>query len=290
MKPEPTAFEGKAVDSFAHRQPAGSLADVRGKGVHDGRTWTLEISRKFTTSHKDDVAIDPARENICAIAVLNDELYWRHSTSPVITLRFVNRENSPESFVWDFEKTSIGKVPTGWKVEATNLRGKIATWEVVSDTIDGKKTKILGMTKANDDFGGTFNVCWTDSVQFKEGEIEVNFKAVRGVEDQGGGPVWRVRDKDNYYIARANPLENNFRVYYVKNGARRTLDSARVDIPSKQWHTIKIIHKGNHLEGYLNGNKYLDCKDSTFQDAGGVGLWTKADAVTCFDDLKVERY
>ena len=287
VKPKPSTFEGKAVDSFAHRQPTGSLADVRGKGIHDGKTWTLEMSRTFTTEHKDDTLIDPTKDTMCAIAVLNDELYWRHSTSSVITLRFVRKENTPESLLWDFENTRTGRIPSGWKVEATNLRGEIATWEVISDSVDGRKSKALGMTNAHDDSGGTFNLCWTSSVQFKDGEIEVGFKAVRGVVDQGGGPLWRVQDKNNYYIARANPLENNFRAYYVKNGKRKQLDSARVEVPSKQWHTIKIVHKGDHIEGYLNGRKYLDCKDDTFQDAGGVGLWTKADAVTYFDDFKV---
>jgi hypothetical protein len=287
VKPKPSTFEGKEVDSFAHRQPTGSLADVRGKGVHDGKTWTLEMSRKFTTEHKDDAVIDPAKDTVCAIAVLNDELYWRHSTSSVITLRFAGKESAPESQLWDFEKTNIGKIPTGWKAGATNLRGEIATWEVISDSIDGRKSRTLGMIRANDNFGGTFNLCWTSSVQFKDGEIEVGFKAVRGVVDQGGGPIWRVQDKNNYYIARANPLENNFRVYSVKNGDRKQLDSARVEVPPQQWHTMKIVHKENHIEGYLNGRKYLDCNDVTFQDAGGVGLWTKADAVTYFDDYKV---
>jgi hypothetical protein len=194
---------------------------------------------------------------------------------------------SLESQLWDFEKTNIGKIPTGWKAGATNLRGEIATWEVISDSIDGRKSRTLGMIRANDNFGGTFNLCWTSSVQFKDGEIEVGFKAVRGVVDQGGGPIWRVQDKNNYYIARANPLENNFRVYSVKNGDRKQLDSARVEVPPQQWHTMKIVHNENHIEGYLNGRKYLDCNDVTFQDAGGVGLWTKADAVTYFDDYKV---
>jgi len=192
-----------------------------------------------------------------------------------------------KAVTWNFDKEAAGKLPAGWKVEVTNPRGDIATWVVISDSNDGEKTQVLAMTNANDDFGGTFNICWTDSVQFKDGEIEVRFKAIKGVEDQGGGPIWRVQDKDNYYVARANPLENNFRVYYVKDGARKTLDSARVDIPLKKWHTIKIVHKGNHIEGYLNGKKYLDVKDSTFKDAGGVGLWTKADAVTYFDDLNL---
>ena len=90
MKPKPTVFEGNVVDSFEQRQSGGSLADVRGKGMHDGKNWTLEMSRKFNTGHNDDAVIDSSKDNICAIAVLDDELYWEHSVSPVITLRFVS--------------------------------------------------------------------------------------------------------------------------------------------------------------------------------------------------------
>ncbi len=202
-------------------------------------------------------------------------------------LAFATYIGAGEKLVWDFEETDVGKVPSGWKVEATKPRGEIATWKVVSDTRDGKKTKALGMTGANDDYGGTFNICWTDGVRFKDGTIEVSFKALEGVEDQGGGGIWRVQDANNYYIARANPLENNFRLYYVKNGKRKTLDSAKVKVPANRWHTIMIIHKRDRIEGYLNGEKLLQDKDSTLPEEGGVGVWTKADAATNFDDFKV---
>lgn len=189
--------------------------------------------------------------------------------------------------VWDFEDEKMISIPVGWKVGATQLRGKIAGWNVVVDFKDGKKTKVLGMTAVNDDFNGTFNLCWADSIQFKDGEISVDFKAIGGVVDQGGGPIWRVVDENNYYIARANPLENNFRLYYVKNGIRTTLDSVKVSILSDEWHHIKIVHRGSKIEGYLNGQKLLKAEDNTFSEVGGVGLWTKADAVTYFDNVSV---
>lgn len=90
LKPKPAAFEGDVVDSFEQRQPTGSLVDVQGRGTHDGKNWTLEMSRKFNTGHNDDAVIDSSKDNICAIAVLDDELYWEHSVSPVILLRFIN--------------------------------------------------------------------------------------------------------------------------------------------------------------------------------------------------------
>ncbi len=198
----------------------------------------------------------------------------------------VNIGEVGKEIVWDFEREAMGTVPEGWKVEATNPKGKLATWEVTSDSYNGKKTKVLGMTKANDDFGGVFNICWTDSIEFEDGEIELRFKAMRGIEDQGGGPLWRIQDKDNYYIARANPLENNFRVYKVVDGKRKKLASAKLNVTDKEWHSIKIKNQGSHIECFYDGKKYLDVEDDTFQK-GKIGLWTKADAVTYFDDVKV---
>jgi hypothetical protein len=95
LKPPPTAFEGEIVDSFLSQQPSGSLADVRGKGTHDGEAWTLEMTRALNTQHVDDVALDPNQEIACAIAVLDDELYWRHSVSPLIELHFLPAQEKP---------------------------------------------------------------------------------------------------------------------------------------------------------------------------------------------------
>ncbi len=107
--------------------------------------------------------------------------------------------------------------------------------------------------------------------------------------DQGGGPIWRVKDQNNYYIARWNPLENNFRVYYVKDGKRVQLDSADVDVSASEWHTIRIEHNGDQITGFLDGKELLEVTDSAFPEGGGVGLWTKADAASFFDDLVIER-
>ena len=94
IKERPAAYAGDRVDSFEPKTPSGSLADVRGKGTHDGSRWTLEMSRKLDTGHSDDAALDPGRDNLCAIAVLDDELYWRHSVSGRLLLRFADRRGS----------------------------------------------------------------------------------------------------------------------------------------------------------------------------------------------------
>jgi len=188
---------------------------------------------------------------------------------------------------WNFDDVTVGELPVGWQVDATNRKGPLATWQVVKDTTAPSGDHVLAMTHPNHTFGGAFNVCWTDEVSFLDGEIEVRFKAVKGEEDQGGGVIWRVQDKENYYIARFNPLENNFRIYTVRDGARKTLADVRITLPSEQWHSLRIIQHGNHYEGYLNGKKLLEGTDDLFTQAGGVGLWTKADAVTSFDDFSI---
>jgi hypothetical protein len=191
------------------------------------------------------------------------------------------------TMTWDFEKTPTGSIPAGWQVQTTNPTNGDAVWKVVQDKTapSGKHALVLVDPKGH--HGSTFNLCWTDKVKFKDGRIKVRFKANTGREDQGGGVIWRARDKDNYYIARFNPLEDNFRLYYVKNGHRRMLATARVHLTSGKWHSMEIVQDGNHYQAFLNGKKYLDGRDDTFKLAGGVGLWTKADAATSFDDFIV---
>jgi hypothetical protein len=126
-----------------------------------------------------------------------------------------------------------------------------------------------------------------EETNFTDLEIKLKFKAVDGQEDQGGGPFWRYQDADNYYVCRANPLEDNFRFYKVVNGNRKQLASAKVKVPGKVWHSIKVKNIGNRVQCWLDGKLYLDLTDDTFK-SGKVGLWTKADAVTYFDDFKIE--
>jgi hypothetical protein len=191
---------------------------------------------------------------------------------------------------WNFDDVPVRKLPAGWKVDATNQRGPLATWQVIEDKTAPSGDHVLAMTSPNHTFGGTFNICWTEGVSFLDGEIEVRFKAVKGEEDQGGGVIWRVQDEENYYIARFNPLEDNFRIYYVRDGARKTLADVKIALPAGKWHTLKIVQHGNRFEGYLNGKRLLDGTDDLFTKPGGVGLWTKADAVTSFDDFSVSPF
>ena len=190
------------------------------------------------------------------------------------------------SVTYLFDKDTIGKVPKGWKVEATRPRGPLATWKVINEKGSSSGNRVLAITSINHHSAGTFNLCWNPSRRFKNGEITVRFKAVSGKTDQGGGIMWRVRDRNNYYVARFNPLEDNFRFYYVKNGHRHMIASADVKLPPG-WHTMKIKMDGSRFTGYLDGRKYLEATSSIFRSEGGVGLWTKADAATMFDDFTI---
>ena len=186
-----------------------------------------------------------------------------------------------------FDDATVGKVPTGWQAEGTNQRGPVAIWAVKADANAPSAPNIMALVDAKKGRRPTFNLLWTDNIQFTDGTIELKVKAGKGEIDQGGGPVWRVQDKDNYYIARWNPLEDNFRVYYVKDSIRMQLDSAEIKADPAKWHTIRVEHKGDTIVGYLDGQALLKVTDSTFPEGGGVGLWTKADAVTSFDDFSV---
>lgn len=188
---------------------------------------------------------------------------------------------------WDFEKVPVGALPDGWKVEGTNQDGPLATWQVQEEKSASGASKVLTLTKPNHSSDGTFNLCWTDKVRFTNGEISVRLRANEGKEDQGGGLIWRALDKDNYYICRPNPLENNIRLYYVKSGKREMLKSADIDMPTGAWHTLKIKHEGARIQCYFNDALVLEADDSTIPDGGGVGLWTKADAATSFAGLEI---
>jgi len=133
-----------------------------------------------------------------------------------------------------------------------------------------------------------FNLCVCETVTCLNVDVTVSLKGLTGKNDQGGGPVWRYQDENNYYIARLNPLENNFRVYKVVNGRRIQLDSAHVEATASKWYTIRVVQTGNKMMCYLNGKKMLEATDTSITQPGHVGLWTKSDAVTEFDNFKVE--
>jgi hypothetical protein len=135
--------------------------------------------------------------------------------------------------------------------------------------------------------GSVFNLCVASDTDFKDVEVCVAFKANKGNKDQGGGIVWRYQDADNYYVMRVSPKEGNFRAYKVVEGKRYYFQNANVKVPLDEWHALKVKQVGDHIECFLDGKKHLDLEDDAITKSGKVGLWTKADAQTSFDDFKV---
>ena len=118
--------------------------------------------------------------------------------------------------------------------------------------------------------------------------LAVSFLPIQGKADMAGGLIWRAADDRNYYLARANPLEQNIRVYRVENGIRHLLKNFNQTIDLKQWHTLRITHQGCRAHIFYDGKQVLDLCEDTFH-AGMIGLWTKSDAVTYFDDLQLQQ-
>jgi hypothetical protein len=174
---------------------------------------------------------------------------------------------------WDFEKDEPGKIANG-------LTNEVGMWEVANDG----DNHVLYQKAKNDD--ATFNVALVQGTSYKDLDLSVKLKAVAGEIDRGGGLVWRAKDAKNYYIARYNPLEDNYRVYKVQDGKRTMFKGDKVPGDEK-WHTLRVTMVGPKINCYLDGKQYLEAEDATFPGPGMVGVWSKADAQSYFDDLAV---
>ena len=189
---------------------------------------------------------------------------------------------------WDFDHLQAGKLPEGWKVEATGQDKATATWQAAVDENAPLGPGVLELAATNHSESAVYNICWTNQVEFREGEIAVFLRARSGRIDQGGGPIWRVQDRNNYYIARYNPLEGNVSAYYVKDGKRVMLGYTGPIELANGWHILKISHRGDRIRAFIDGNLKLMVNAGDYiPQKGGVGLWTKADAATAFDNFTV---
>jgi hypothetical protein len=178
----------------------------------------------------------------------------------------------------NFDKDPIGKPPAGWTATKTGS-GK-AEWTVVQDDTAPSKPNVLKQSGQ-----ATYPVCIKDDTSLKNGFVEVKFKPVSGREDQAGGVIWRAKDADNYYIARANALEDNVTIYHTIKGRRVDFKNVDEKVASGQWHTLRVEFEGNKFIVIFDGKKVIEASDNSFKEAGKVGVWTKADSVTLFDDF-----
>ena len=177
-----------------------------------------------------------------------------------------------------FDNAEVGKPPGGWT--PTQTGSGQARWAVVADDTAPSRPNVLKQSGQ-----ATYPLCLKSDSSLRDGFVEVKFKAISGREDQAAGLVWRAKDANNYYVARANALENNVTIYHTIDGRRTEKKRIRMTVSANQWHTLRVDFQAAHFTVSLNGQKALDWDDETFKDAGMVGVWTKADSVTSFDDF-----
>jgi hypothetical protein len=201
---------------------------------------------------------------------------------------------SAQGVTIDFNSDQAGQPPSGFSTALTG-RGQPGKWAVMKDVASPDRGNVLAQTDA-DATDYRFPVCVYDGLTAKDADISVRFKPVSGRIDQGAGIVWRYRDKDNYYIVRANALEGNVVLYKVQDGKRTDLPlkgqgrtyGMKEKVPSGQWGILRVVAKGNLFEVYHEGKKLYEVEDDTFKEPGKVGVWTKADSIIYFDDLQVK--
>lgn len=196
----------------------------------------------------------------------------------------------------NFDSAKPGSVPPDWIVAMTH-EGGAPRWEIVADPSAPSKPNVFAQTSM-DNTSGRFPLAVYEKASFTNGSLSVRFKAISGIRDQAAGLIWRYKDRDNYYIVRANAIEDNVVLYKVEGGKRLSLEprgtpsktyGVRRKIPKRTWSTLKVTFDGPRFEVFFDGARIMDVVDMTFTGAGNAGLWTKADSVTYFDDFEIER-
>ncbi len=195
------------------------------------------------------------------------------------------QQGSGKQFAYNFDGDTPGQLPAKFH-GAKTAGGTQEKWTVTADPTAPSKPNVVAQT-STDQTDYRFPLLISDEGSFQDVDLSVKFKAVSGSVDRAGGLVFRLRDPNNYYIVRANALENNYRLYHVVNGRRSQFAGANLKVTSGEWHELRVEAVGNKITCYYDGSKKIEATDDTFKDAGKIGLWTKADSVTYFDDLKV---
>ena len=188
--------------------------------------------------------------------------------------------------VLNFDTAEVGKPPPDFSTALTGGGGPVA-WVVKEDASALSSGKVLAQT-STDKTDYRFPLCIYDKFTARDVEVSVKFKAVAGKVDQAAGLVARYQDKGNYYITRANALEDNVNLYKVIGGSRKHFAGIKAKVSSGEWHGLKLRVKGSHFQVFFDDKLLFEADDDTFKDPGKVGLWTKADSVTYFDDLQID--
>ena len=177
-----------------------------------------------------------------------------------------------------FDRDLTGGAPAGWVCGTTD--GGAPRWEVEADNSAPSAPNVLVQSGS-----GSSPWCVKQGTALANGIVEVKFKSLAGVDDQAGGLVWRWKDGDNYYVARADSLENYVALSYIEQGKGRILKDAKAPVAADVWHTLRVEFEGARIRVLLDGKAEIELEDSHITGPGAVGIWTKADSVTAFDDF-----
>jgi len=178
----------------------------------------------------------------------------------------------------NFDAVAPGELPADWICGVTGKGSPV--WKVEADASAPSQPNVLKQSGS-----GTFPWCVKQSALITDGFVEVKFKPLAGREDQAGGLVWRFKDANTYYIARANALENNVSLYHTQNGRRITIKYVNAPVAANQWHALRVEFAGKTMKVMLDGKPYIAVENDQIAGAGSVVVWTKADSVTAFDNL-----
>jgi hypothetical protein len=210
-----------------------------------------------------------------------------HARRAIIAAAFFLLEmNVMSNYAISFESNQIGAAPDGWTSTLTGSGNP--KWTVETDLTAPSKLTVLKQSGR-----ATYPLILKNDTNIKDGFVEMKFKAIAGSEDRAAGIVWRAKDANNYYVVRANALEDNVVLYKTVNGVRSPLDiigrkggyGVNTKVPANTWHSLRIDFKASRFRVSFNDKQLFEVEDSTFPDAGKVGLWTKADSVTLFDQV-----
>jgi hypothetical protein len=208
---------------------------------------------------------------------------WIGLGTMIVAAWEIARAQSGGAQTWDFQSDAVNSPPAGFSFGRTG-QGREGKWVVLVDASGPAGDHVLAQVDT-DDTDYRFPVAVADGPSLKDLRLEVRCKAVGGKVDEACGLVFRYRDPDNYYVARANALEDNVNLYQVVKGRRRQIKGWHGKVTADDWHALAIEARGDHLQVFWEGKPIIDARDGTFRDGGKIGLWTKADSVTYFDAL-----
>jgi hypothetical protein len=196
-------------------------------------------------------------------------------------------ETTSPAQLWNFDREQPGTLPSEFSI-GTLFDGRPAgNWQVHATDRAKSPPHVFAQVMAKG-AEHAYKVTLVKDTVASDLTLQVSFLPIRGNADMGGGLIWRAADDRNYYLARANPLEQNIRVYRVEKGVRHLLQNFDQTIDVKQWHTLRVTHQGCRVNIFYDDKQVFDLCDKTFH-AGMIGLWTKSDAVTYFDDLQLQH-